>query len=249
MKKIFILILILSSYSCNNTHKSYVLISDGKLKEVIYSGNNVIAEQEFIIAGHDTVPNGSYKEYYDGGELKAESYYKMGMKDSVSITYFENLSIKGFFNRFEGRPIGKQVEYYANGNVATITLAGGYDSVLFYIHFFENGGVDSIKGIPLYVNANSKTITKQEKFVISHNVIKEKDIRSILNIKFISPDGRVVYDSTPTNFYTFQNNQIFDFTGIFDAIGSYVYSANIKLLKGKDTIVDKTLIDTFKVVD
>ena len=82
--------------------------------------------------------DGSYKEYYDNGQLKREGFYKNNNKFSVWKDYYESGQLKKVytFNNL-GLPTGVEQTFSKTGNLVserTLANSGG----LIYKHFYDN---------------------------------------------------------------------------------------------------------------
>jgi antitoxin component YwqK of YwqJK toxin-antitoxin module len=98
------------------TRKS-TLNPDGTVEYIFYSGEKEVAKQisdedENIVKTVGRIPDGTVKEYYETGKLKAECNYKSGKLDGICKIYFENGDLMSKNNYKGGKRDGITKSYY-----------------------------------------------------------------------------------------------------------------------------------------
>ena len=158
MKKFLLFILIGISIiisSCNGkrihiSETSLELDNNGfpKNEKVFFNGDSFsgivfdeITENQvlFEINYKDGLPDGSFKSYYEDGQLKIMGNYNQGKEDGPFEKYHDNGKLKYKGNYKQGQKDGLFESYYDNGQ---LKLSGGYkfgERDGLYKGYFENG--------------------------------------------------------------------------------------------------------------
>ena len=130
-----LLVLLTTSYVYAESIRKKIVNPDGTEMFVFYSDGKEVAKQtldedENIVRTIGKIPDGTVKEYYKSGKLKAEWNYKIGKLDGMCKVYFENgnLMSKNSYkddkrdgitkSYYRGLRLKYRYEYYKNGQLA-----------------------------------------------------------------------------------------------------------------------------------
>jgi hypothetical protein len=238
-KSLLSLVLLLSLTACSKRVREEVkwLTNDSYIKSSFIDGK-IVSRERFKKddKGVDRL-NGYCEYFYVNGNKKAEMYYKMGIWDGHAIKYFENGAIFGRYTRFNGKPFGKQVEYFDNGNVHNIVLSNGRDTTLFQLQLKRNGEVNFIKDLPLYINISKNPIQIGDTMKITATVIEGDGLSTKLILKLINPSNITVLNDTITKYKSIGNNSYYFLYGQFDSVGTYKLQYAVELVNSQGQII------------
>lgn len=227
--------------SCSNKNEKIEIVkidSNTILKKHFYESGKLHLEESFYKnAKGNEILNGHSKEYYPSGKLKLNFSYWKGKLENNSYRYFENGYLAEINRRHFGIPVGKQVEYYSNGNVENIVLSSGDDTNLFRMQLDEKGKINSISGIPLWLAFFDFPIHVHDTLTVFNTVIVDHNLRSILKVQMINPSGKKVMDTIVTKFKSKEFDNYFMLKGEFEGVGKYKYIADITLQNDSNQIL------------
>lgn len=248
MKNYSLIIILVIFTSCTDNKEKIEIVkidSNTTIKKHFYADGKLRLEESYSkdANGHEIL-NGHTKEYYPSGKLKSNFLYFMGKMEYNSYRFFENGNLAEIYRRHLGIPVGKQVEYYPNGNVQNVVLSSGNDTNLFRMQLDEKGKINFISGIPLWLAFFDNPIHVNDTITVFNTVIIDRHINSILKLKIISPTGEKRLDTTITKFSSKYFDNYFMIKGVFGSVGKYEYIADITLQNDSNQIlkVDRKVV-------
>lgn len=209
-----------------------VAFDDGVYKSYIYKGKCLIKEQSFIQEGSKRLLNGTEIDYFENGKIKGWLNYRLGEIDSVSLEYYENGSLSGKFYHSDGVPFGTWTYYFENGTPKTVVIYGP-SSIRFRIDFDRNGKVTFMKGVPLLVYIEKRSISIQEELSIFNEVIDVDNYSSKLLIKIASLNSNQKAEHMVTDFHSIDGKKAFFYEANFNSPGRWVYETEVELIDEK----------------
>lgn len=148
MKKIVLIVVIISLISCGNEVKKNYR-SDGSLKferefkdgkyngysKWYYPSGNVEIEGNFI----NNKESGLFKQYYETGELMVESYFKDGKQNGVVKQFYKSGKLQSLSPYINGQAQGEYKSFFENGKLNMEAYYENDSSVTYYIKYDSLG--------------------------------------------------------------------------------------------------------------
>lgn len=152
------MILVFGIYSCNQKH----------FKEEYYANGNLKLKAEVNEQGS---LNGSFKEFYDSGNLKLSTSYVKGFISDSVYHYYENENLKEKGLMKDEQKIGWWFYYDKNGLLKFKKEFKINDNLLFLnqdIHYKSNGKIDSLNSSFFKLNIDDTIVLGPNKGTINY---------------------------------------------------------------------------------
>jgi antitoxin component YwqK of YwqJK toxin-antitoxin module len=219
-------------------------------RKINQCNNAILYDQEFLIVSKDSfIENGYYKTYNSNGSINSIAYFKNGLQDSIAIKYYENGNKEMELYWANGKMQGFQNWYSPNGAILKKKYYVQDSSVLLSIIYNQKGQIENFDGKTLYVfgNKDISNISKGERFLIANQIVQLEAIKSILKVKFYTPDGKKIIDTTFTKFKSMGNIKYIPIVYTASNIGIYSYYADVQLVDVKTNKILKEDSTSIKI--
>ena len=117
-----LVVVLVSSFVSADVVRKLVQNPDGT-QEAVYQkegkevAKELLDEDGSVVKRVGTVPDGLVKEFYAGGAVREEAYYKDGRKEGVARFYNKKGVVRGEFNFKNGKQDGLNRTYYPDGEL------------------------------------------------------------------------------------------------------------------------------------
>lgn len=95
--------------SCESKEKSVVIVENGNLFLKTYDNEKLISVSKL---NEDSVKHGETEVFDSVGNVVQRIYYKLGLKDSIEITYYQSGDVKQVTKWDQGKKFSVEVDYY-----------------------------------------------------------------------------------------------------------------------------------------
>lgn len=216
---------------CKPKKEIYKVKGDSELLKVIDEchGDVVIRERQYLRVSKDSIiPNGYQKDYYPNGNLKLLAFWKLGVQDSICISYSENGNKLAENYMSDGVFMGPQKEYYSNGKIKYIAYHKNDSIKWFEVEFDSQSRISKLHGKSLRIVTEPGYGNQKNggRFISIFIVPLLNNVKTELTIAMMQGE-KSVYDTTITSFS--HNNANFDYypyffdfkkTGRYEIVGS-----------------------------
>lgn len=217
--------------NCNSEREIVKTKGNIELRQIVDECNDnlIVREREYLRISKDSVvPNGYQKDYYPNGKLKLLAFWRLGVQDSVCISYSENGNKLSESYMSDGIFIGPQKEYYSNGKIKDIVYLKNDSIKWLGVEFDPQGRITKLQGKSLRIVTKPGYENQENggRFTSIFIVPLLNDVKTELTITMMQGE-KSVYDTTVTSFSHNRANfdyypYFFDFnkTGRYEVIGS-----------------------------
>ncbi len=112
LRTLRISLLLIILFACNANKENAV--------KTFYKGGNI---KEILVVTNDSVRNGTYKGYYERGNIQEVSDYVDGKLNGIRKFFYEDGKVKGIENYQNDKMNGEFKYFFANGNIETLGFA------------------------------------------------------------------------------------------------------------------------------
>jgi hypothetical protein len=216
---------------CNSKREIVKTKGNIELHQIVdeCNGNLVVREREYLRVSRDSIiPNGYQKDYYPNGKLKILAFWRLGVQDSICISYAEKGNKLSESYMSDGIFVGPQREYYNDGKIKSIVYHKNDSIKWFGIEFDPQSRITKLHGKSLRIVTEPGNENKKngERFISLFIVPLLNNVKTELTVTMMQGE-KSVYDTTVTSFTHGRANfdcypYFFDFkkTGRYEVIGS-----------------------------